>query len=154
MRKLISAFVFLGVLLPTTSNAQQITNFPVCTNYQENYFRGGYDAFGNYVQGGVTTNSNNFNCVTKQPYPSQGYAVSSPAPYYNAPTYNGYYGYRRAYPYGPYGYNRANPFCNPGRTVLGATLGGSLGAAFSHKRSTRRWAVPLGAAIGGLAYSC
>lgn len=154
MNKLISALVATSILAPITVSAQEVTNFPVCTNYQENYFRGGYDAFGNYVQGGVATNQYNFNCVTRQPYPSQGYYSNYNGPYYNAPVYNGYYGYQRAYPYGPYGYNRLNPYCNPVRTALGATLGGSLGAAFSKKSSTRAWAIPLGASIGGLAYSC
>lgn len=154
MKKLITALVAVTIFAPVTAPAQQVTDFQVCTNYRENYYRGGYDAFGNYVQGGVATNQNNYNCVTKQPYPSQGYYSNYNNYNYNAPVYNGYYGYQRAYPYGPYGYNRANPFCNPVRTALGATLGGSLGAAFSHTRSTRRWAIPMGAAIGGLAYSC
>lgn len=154
MNKLFSALVAVTIFTPVASPAQQVTNFPVCTNYQENYYQGGYDAFGNYVQGGVSTNQNNFNCVTRQPYPSQGYYSNYNGYNYNAPVYNGYYGYQSAYPYGPYGYNRLNPYCNPVRTALGATVGGSLGYAFSHKRSTRNWAVPLGAALGGLAYSC
>jgi hypothetical protein len=151
MKKLISVFVATSIFVPITVSAQQVTDFQVCTNYRENYYRGGYDAFGNYVQGGVTSNQNNYNCVTGRPYPSQSYYSNYN---YNAPVYNGYYGYRKAYPYGPYGYNRANPFCNPVRTALGATLGGGIGAALSNSRNTRRWAIPVGAAIGGLAYSC
>lgn len=154
MRTLISSLIVLGVFAPISVSAQQVTNFPVCTNYQENYYRGGYDAFGNYVQGGVSTNQNNYNCTTGQPYPSQGYYYNSPGPYYNAPVYNGYYGYQRAYPYGPYGYNRLNPYCNPTRTVLGGVLGGSIARAFANSRKDRNWAVPFGVALGGLAYSC
>lgn len=154
MKTFVASALVAGFLIPGSVFAQQVTNFPVCTNYQENYYQGGYDAFGNYVQGGVTTNQNNFNCVTRQPYPSQGGYYGYNRPYYNAPVYNGYYGYQPAYPYGPYGYNRLNPYCNPTRTALGATLGGSIAGALAHSRKDRRWAIPLGVALGGLTYSC
>lgn len=154
MNKLLNALTVTAIFIPVTVSAQQVTNFPVCTNYQENYYRGGYDAFGNYVQGGVGTNQYNYNCVNGRPYPSQGYYYNNSVPYSNAPYYNGYYGYQRAYPYGPYGYNRLNPYCNPVRTALGATLGGSIAGAFAHSRKDRSWAIPFGAALGGLTYSC
>ena len=125
---------------PIIVSAQQVTNFPVCTNYQENYYPGSYDPSGNYIQGGVTTNQYNFNCVTQQPYPSQGRYSNPPAPYYNAPVYNRY--------------NRLNSYCNPTTTILGAVLGGSIAAALANSRKDRRWAIPLGAALGGLTYSC
>jgi hypothetical protein len=58
----------------------------------------------------------------------------------------------------PYGYGRAtNPNCNPTRTILGATLGGSIGRSMTSTRNNRRnrdWATALGASLGGLAFSC
>lgn len=146
MKKILLLTLSLGISLPIAAYSQQVTNFPVCTNYQENYYQGGYDTFGNYVQGEVSTNQYNFNCLTKQPYPSY-------RPYNGYPVYNGYWGYQRAYPYGPYGSNGLNPYCNPTRTALGATFGGSLGYAIGGRKNSN-WAVPLGAALGGLAYSC
>jgi len=48
--------------------------------------------------------------------------------------------------------NPLNPSCNPTRTILAGTLGAGIGAAFN--RSARRYTIPIGAALFGLAYSC
>lgn len=118
LKKIIKTTLIITTFSFPSAFAQQVNNFPVCTNYQEVYVPGGYDAFGNYVQGGVVTQRNNFNCST-------GYNV----------------------------YNN-NRYCNPTRTLLGGVLGGSIGAALTRNNRNRNWAIPLGAAIGGLAYSC
>lgn len=57
----------LLLLLPFTLfsvpvQAQQVNNFGVCTQYQEVYVPGGYDDYGNYVQGGVRTQGSNVPC--------------------------------------------------------------------------------------------
>ena len=48
--------------LPTPVMAQQVSQFGVCTQYQEVYVRGGYDQYGNYYPGGVQTQSYNVPC--------------------------------------------------------------------------------------------
>jgi hypothetical protein len=140
MKLLISSIITIGTFSPIISLAQQVTNFPVCTNYQENYFPGGYDAYGNYIQGGVTTNQNNFNCTTGQPYP-QGRSYTNV--YRGSNVYNGY--------------NPLNGYCNPTRTLFGAVLGGAIGRALTSTANNRRnrgWATALGASLGGLYFSC
>lgn len=123
-----SAAVVIGLLLaaPPLSRAQVVTDFPVCVNYRERYAGGGYDAYGNYVPGVVTTERYNVDC---------GSAINgSGAP-------------RRFYRGNP-----LNPSCNTTRTILAGTLGAGIGAAF--KRSARRYTIPIGAALFGLAYTC
>ena len=44
--------------------------------------------------------------------------------------------------------NRLNPSCNPTRTIL---AGAGIGAAFN--LSARRYTIPIGAALFGLAYT-
>ena len=66
-------FVMLSFLMfPTPILAQQVNTYDVCTQYREVYSPGYYDRYGNYVQGGVST---------------QGYQVpcGSGGTYYNAP---------------------------------------------------------------------
>lgn len=131
LRKIINGTLILAIFSFPSAFAQQVNNFPVCTNYQEVYIPGGYDAFGNYIQGGIVTQRNNYNCSTG----------------YNH--YNGYNGYNRYN-----GYNSRYNYCSPTRTLLGGVLGGSIGAALTRNSRNRNWAIPLGAAIGGLSYSC
>lgn len=146
MKALISSLIGIGLLVPTSVTAQQINNFPVCTNYQENYLPGTYDYNGNYVPGNVAINQYNYNCNRNQySYNNQYRYRYQNNGYYN----NGYYNNQN------YGYNNLNRNCNPTRTLLGATLGGAIGrAAASNYPRNYGWATVLGASIGGLAYSC
>jgi hypothetical protein len=116
------------VFLPTPTQAQQVNQFGVCTQYQEVYVPGGYDQYGNYYQGGVQTQSYNVPCNNV----NQGYVPN-----------NQYYG------------RRTNPNCNPTRTLLGATMGGAIGrAAAMNYPKNYGWATALGAALGGLTFAC
>ena len=55
-------------------NAQQVNQFPVCTQNQEIYNPGGYDSYGNYIPGNVTVRSWNTACSQRQSqYPSYSY---------------------------------------------------------------------------------
>jgi hypothetical protein len=40
--------------------------------------------------------------------------------------------------------------CTPMVPLVGAALGGTVGAVMAHKSRNRRWALPMGAAVGGL----
>ena len=136
MKKL---FLLLPLLfLPAPVVAQQVNQFGVCTQYQEVYTPGGYDQYGNYSPGGVSTQSYNVPCNQV----NSGWRPSNQ--YYNN-SGNGYYG------------RRTNPNCTPSRTLLGAVLGGAIGRSMtstSNNRNNRGWATALGASIGGLAFSC
>jgi hypothetical protein len=128
------------LLLPLTLfsvpvQAQQVNQFAVCTQNQEVYQPGGYDAYGNYIPGGVSVQTYNVPCNNV----NQGWR----------PT-NQYYGYGGGY------YGRAtNPNCNPTRTLLGTVLGGAIGrAAASAYPQNYGWATAAGAAIGGLTFAC
>jgi hypothetical protein len=138
-------FSFLSV----PAYSQQVTTIQECREYQERYFPGGVDYYGNYFQGGVVTQRNNINCETGRVYSSTPYYGNnnSPQPYYNNNNYynRGYYG------------RSTNPNCNPTRTALGALLGGAIGRSMTstpNNRNNRGWATALGASIGGLAFSC
>ena len=122
-----SAAVVIGLLLaaPSLTRAQVLADFPVCVNYRERYEGGGYDAYGNYVRGMVITERYNVDC---------GSADNGNGP-------------RRVYRGNP-----LNPSCNPTRTILAGTLGAGIGATFN--RSARRYTIPIGAALFGLAYTC
>lgn len=100
-----------------------VTDFPLCVNYRERYAVGGYDAYGNYVPGVVTTERYNVDC---------GDALNGS-------------GTPRRYIRG----NPLNPSCNPTRTILACTLGAGIGATFT--RSASRYTIPIGAALFGLA---
>jgi hypothetical protein len=133
--------------------SQQVTTIQECRQYQESYFPGGVDYYGNYVQGGVATQRNNINCQTGRVYSSTPYYGNnnSPQPYYNNNNYNNNYNNR-----GYYG-RATNPNCNPTRTLLGAVLGGAIGRSMtstSNNRNNRGWATALGASIGGLTFAC
>ncbi len=133
MKKLLLLLPLL--FLPTPVVAQQVNQFGVCTQYQEVYTPGGYDQYGNYSSGGVSTQSYNVPCNQV----NSGWRPSNQ--YYN----NG-------------GYGRAtNPNCNPTRTLLGAALGGAIGRSMTstpNNRNNRGWATALGASIGGLVFAC
>ena len=125
------------MFLPAPTMAQQVNQFGVCTQYQEVYTPGGYDQYGNYISGGVTTQSYNVPCnqVSGGSWnPNQGYNNGG-----------GYVG------------RSTNPNCNPARTLLGAVLGGAIGRSMTstpNNRNNRGWATALGASIGGLAFAC
>ena len=128
----------LLLLLPSPVAAQQVNQFAVCTQNQEVYSPGGYDAYGNYIPGGVSVQTYNVPCNNV----NQGYRPSNQY-------YSGGYGY------GGYYGRRSNPNCNPTRTVLGAVMGGAIGrAAASAYPKNYGWATALGASLGGLAFAC
>jgi hypothetical protein len=121
-------FSLLATSLPV--KAQQTNIYSVCTNYQENYAPGYYDAYGNYVQGNVNTQRYNVQCGTGTYYrPNGGNVYQSPV----------------AAPIAQPGYGRG--YCSPARTTLGGLLGGGIGAAVS-KKDAWSWAIPLGAVLG------
>ena len=138
--------ILLSLLfLPAPVVAQQVNQFGVCVQYQEVYTPGGYDQYGNYFPGGVSTQSYNLPCNQV----NSGWRSSNQ--YYN----NGGY-YRRGY-YGGYYGRRTNPNCNPTRTALGAVIGGAIGRSMTstrNNRNNRGWATALGAGIGGLTFAC
>jgi len=149
MKKIIILSTLLA-FVPTPVQSQVTTNIQECREYQERYFPGGVDYYGNYVQGGVITQRNNIDCQTGRVYSSTPYNGNQV--YYNNNNNNNNGYYNRGY------YGRpSNPNCNPTRTLLGAVLGGSIGRAMtstSNNRNNRGWATALGASIGGLAFSC
>jgi hypothetical protein len=131
--------ILLSLLfLPAPVVAQQVNQFGVCTQYQEVYTPGGYDQYGNYFPGGVSTQAYNVPCNQV----NSGWRPTNQ--YYN--NYgNGYVG------------RATNPNCNPTRTLLGAVLGGAIGRSMtstSNNRNNRGWATALGASLGGLAFAC
>ena len=136
MKKLLFLLPFVLLAVPKTVQAQQVNQFPVCTQNREVYQPGIYDRYGNYIPGGVSIQTYNVPCNGI----SRGYVQSNQ--YYNG--YNsGYYG------------RATNPNCNPTRTVLGAVLGGAIGRAASmNYPQNYGWATALGASIGGLTFAC
>jgi hypothetical protein len=133
------------ILLPLTLasipvQAQQVNQYGVCTQYQEVYSPGGYDQYGNYYPGGVSTQAYNVPCnqINAGWRPTNQY-------YNNYGNGSGYVG------------RATNPNCNPTRTLLGATLGGAIGRSMTstpNNRNNRGWATALGASLGGLAFAC
>jgi hypothetical protein len=138
--------ILLSLLfLPAPVVAQQVNQFGVCVQYQEVYTPGGYDQYGNYFPGGVSTQSYNVPCNQV----NSGWRPSNQ--YYNGGAYNGYNNGS-----GYYG-RRTNPNCNPTRTILGAVIGGAIGRSMTstnNNRNNRGWATALGASIGGLTFAC
>ena len=147
MKKLLLLLPLL--FLPAPVVAQQVNTYGVCIQYQEVYTPGGYDQYGNYFSGGVSTQSYNVPCNQV----NSGWRSSNQ--YYNNGGYyrRGYYGNNNGGYYG----RRTNPNCNPSRTILGAVLGGAIGRSMTstrNNRNNRGWATALGASIGGLSFSC
>ena len=144
--------ILLSLLfLPAPVVAQQVNQFGVCVQYQEVYTPGGYDQYGNYFPGGVSTQSYNVPCNQV----NSGWRPSNQ--YYNG---GGQYGYNNGGQYGnnsgQYG-RRTNPNCNPTRTILGAVVGGAIGRSLTstnNNRNNRGWATALGAGLGGLTFAC
>ena len=133
------------IFLPTPAMAQQVNQFGVCIQYQEAYTPGGYDQYGNYFPGRVSTQSYNVPCnqVNSGWRPSNQYYNNGGGYYGN--NYSGYYG------------RRTNPNCNPTRTLLGAVIGGAIGRSMTstnNNRNNRGWATALGAGLGGLTFAC
>ena len=133
------------IFLHTPSMAQQVNQFGVCIQYQEVYAPGGYDQYGNYFPGRVSTQSYNVPCnqVNSGWRPSNQYYNNGGGYYGN--NYSGYYG------------RRTNPNCNPTRTLLGAVIGGAIGRSMTstnNNRNNRGWATALGAGLGGLTFAC
>jgi hypothetical protein len=137
--------ILLSLLfLPAPVVAQQVNQFGVCTQYQEVYTPGGYDQYGNYFPGGVSTQAYNVPCNQV----NSGWRPTNQ--YYNGGGYNGYNN-------SGYVGRATNPNCNPIRTTLGAVLGGAIGRSMTstrNNRNNRGWATALGASLGGLAFSC
>jgi len=140
--------ILLSLLfLPTPIVAQQVNQFGVCIQYQEVYTPGGYDQYGNYFPGGVSTQSYNVPCNQV----NSGWRPSNQ--YYNGYNNGGYNGYNNGGYYG----RRTNPNCNPARTLLGAVVGGAIGRSLTstnNNRNNRGWATALGAGLGGLTFAC
>lgn len=113
-------FLLSFLFLPLSVQAQQVNVYGVCTQYREIYSPGGYDANGNYIQGGVYTQSYNVPCT-----PTSVYNASAPA--YSYPS-------RRTCAAAP----------------LGAILGGVGAYAATSKSNNRWWSVPLGVLTGGI----
>lgn len=64
----IKSLLIAGMIaIPVPVFSQQVTNYSVCTNYQENYVPGYYDRYGNYVQGTVNTQRNIVPCSRNYP---------------------------------------------------------------------------------------
>jgi hypothetical protein len=131
MKHLLTLSLLLPFAFAAPSQAQQVTVYgeSYCYVNTEQYIPGYYNDYGNYVGGYVNR--------TRNRVPCGNVVYNQPQPYY-------------------YG-SATNPNCNPTRTVLGATLGGSIGRAMTSTRNNRRnrgWATALGASLGGLAYSC
>lgn len=150
----------LLLLIPLTFlsvhvQAQQVSEYQICTRYREVYAPGYYDQNGNYMRGSVYTSSYRVACGVPI---SASYAAPAPVVYY-----------------------QQQRVCDPQRTAMGALLGGSIAGAISGKGyqyggsysntyaygrgggsnsgSWNRYDKPnywvgLGAAVGGLAYSC
>ena len=147
---LLTCLLFLPVM---PAKAQQTNIFETCIQHREHYVPGGQDRFGRYYQGQVQTERLNVDCydnsrVLYRGVPQQYNNNYAPTPY----PYPRYYNRGRYYRYATPVY-----YCNPTRSVYGALLGGSIGSALTSTRNNRRnrgWATGLGAALGGLAYSC
>ena len=139
--------ILLSLLfLPAPVVAQQVNQFGVCVQYQEVYTPGGYDQYGNYFPGGVSTQSYNVPCnqVNSGWRPSNQY-YNGGGQYGN--NNGGYYGNNNSGYYG----RRTNPNCNPTRTALGAVVGGAIGRSLTgtnNNRNNRGWATALGAGLG------
>jgi hypothetical protein len=66
-------FMMISFLfLPTPILAQQVNTYGVCTQYREVYSPGYYDRYGNYVQGGVSTQAYQVPCNSNNQYYNNG----------------------------------------------------------------------------------
>jgi hypothetical protein len=99
------------------------------------------------------------------PLPVRSYRYGYNPGYPSGYGYNPGYSYNPGYGYGPgvgYGYPLAAapppPYtpspassCNLTTALVGAAVGGTLGAVLAPNGRDRRWSLPLGAAVGGIA---
>jgi hypothetical protein len=99
------------LLLPSPVVAQQVNQFAVCTQNQEVYSPGGYDAYGNYIPGGVSVQTYNVPCNNV----NQGYRSCNPTRTVLGAVLGGAVGRAAASNY-PRNYGWA--------TALGASVGG------------------------------
>jgi hypothetical protein len=133
MKHLLTLSLLLPFVFVAPTQAQQVNVYgeSYCYTNIEQYVPGYYDVYGRYIPGYVSRNRQQVPC-----------GFVSPQPYYGG---GGYYG------------RATNPNCNPTRTILGATLGGSIGRSMTstrNNRNNRGWATALGASVGGLAFAC
>lgn len=130
MKKLLLLSALLFVPLPAMAS-HEVRHYDVCTRNREVYVPGHYDRYGNYVPGHVKTKSYRVSCRELSYY--------DPEPY-NTPNV--------VHPPAV-----QQPVCSPTKTILGAVIGGGLGSIFTNP-DTRRYTVPIGAGLGGLAAGC
>ena len=109
--------------------AQQVTEFDVCTRVREVYVPGYYDSYGNFVSGSVRSERYKVPCGSTAAVVQQPVAVQQPA----------YYG--------------RGVYCNPTRSALGALLGAGVAASMSQGNGYL-WSMPVGAAVGGAIFGC
>ena len=62
LRSILLSAALFAPLSVVSAKAQQVNSYGVCRQYQEVYIPGGYDSYGNYVSGGVRTQSYNVPC--------------------------------------------------------------------------------------------
>lgn len=125
----------IATLFSVPVEAQQVTEFNVCTRVREVYVPGYYDSYGNYVSGRVNSERYRVPCNPSAAVVQQPVVVQQPG-----------YGY-------PGGYYGRGVYCNPTRSALGALLGGGVAASMS-RGNGYYWSVPVGAAIGGAIFGC
>jgi hypothetical protein len=118
----------IASLFSVPVQAQQVTEFDVCTRVREVYVPGYYDSYGNYVSGNVRSERYRVPCNTTA-------TIVQPAPVQQS----GYYG--------------RGVYCNPTRTTLGALLGAGVAASMS-RGNGYLWSMPVGAAVGGAIFGC
>jgi hypothetical protein len=124
---MIKNILIAALLLPVPAFAQQVNEYDVCTRYREIYVPGYYDSYGNYISGRVESESYKVQCGDRG------------VVYRNVPDYEPRH--------------RRQVYCDPTRSVLGAAIGGGLGAIFTNP-NTRRYTIPIGAGLGGLSLGC
>jgi len=128
MKKLL-LLPLVASLFSVPVQAQQVTEFDVCTRVREVYVPGYYDSYGNYVSGRVNSERYRVPCNTTATVVQQPATIQQ----------SGYYG--------------RGVYCNPTRSALGALLGGGVAASMS-RGNGYYWSVPVGAAIGGAIFGC
>jgi hypothetical protein len=123
---MIKNILIAALFIPLPVVAQQVNEYDVCTRYRESYTPGYYDSYGNYISGSVNTQEYTVPCNRRVQVYSQPQPIQR---------------------------HERQVYCDPTRSILGAGLGGGLGAIFNN-RNTRRYTIPIGAALGGIAFGC
>jgi hypothetical protein len=114
MKKLLLLLPFL--LAPAPVMARHVNHYNVCVQYREVYTPGYYDIYGNYVSGGVSTQSYNVPCKYPKSYHHNGHLRNN-----NIPA-------RRSCAAAP----------------IGAILGGVAGYKATPRVADRWYMIPLG----------